>query len=83
MAIDNFSGDYDFLSNFHKSPIVAMGKTWPTAEHLYHAVKTENREEQLSILNAETPGRAKRIGQKVTLRQNWNSLRYHFMKEIV
>lgn len=38
--IDNFEeGEHRFLSNFYKSPILALGMQFDTVEHLYQAMK--------------------------------------------
>ena len=54
--------DYAFLSNFYPADIEINGCLWPTVEHYYQAQKSTNSEYRSLILNAKTPGRAKRIG---------------------
>ncbi len=69
--IDSFNGDFDFLSNFY-------GKN-RTVEHYYQAAKTLDPGWQTEIINAETPGRAKRIGQKAPLREDWDDIKVNVM----
>jgi ribA/ribD-fused uncharacterized protein len=38
-VIDDFHGQYAFLSNFHFNPILLAGKIWDTTEHYYQAQK--------------------------------------------
>lgn len=79
MAIKGFTGDYAFLSNFYPSPIMFNGLIFPTAEHFYQAQKTLDFEEAKKIIEAKTPGEAKRLGQNVTLRENWETSKEYYM----
>jgi ribA/ribD-fused uncharacterized protein len=70
--IDRFDGENEFLSNFFPSPIpftLLNGEivTAPTVEHAYQAYKAGTVSAQNAILNAETPGRAKRMGRTVEM----------------
>jgi len=75
--IDNFSGEYDWLSNFYQVDDNL------TAEHVYQAAKTMDQNWKRKILKAKTPGKAKRLGQKAPLRPDWNSIRYDIMIHII
>ena len=77
MAIDNFSGEFEFLSNFFRE----TGK--PTVEHLYQAAKTNDTGWKQTIINAETPGRAKRLGRKAPMRKDWEQVKVHTMISLV
>lgn len=89
-TIDRFRGEYDFLSNFYPSPIKlptwhpAFGAVAPTIEHAFQAAKTEDRGASLWIIEeAHTPGAAKKMGRKVSLRAGWNEARVGVMKNLV
>lgn len=71
-AIRGFFGDYRFLSNFDPSPIHLYGTDYPTAEHAYQALKATDRKTREQISRAGSPGKAKRLGQFITLRPDWN-----------
>ena len=73
--IATFSGDYRFLSNFWPCDVYG----WPTVEHAYQASKTIDLSERQLIMQCPTPGQAKRAGQHVTLRPDWNNLRIPIM----
>lgn len=73
-TIYGFQDEYRWLSNFDPTPLVYGGLQIKTAEHLYNALKTNSLEEALHVLDADTPGQAKRRGQKVTLKDNWDNL---------
>ena len=81
--IESFSGAHAFLSNFHPSPIIYSGTAFATAEHAFQASKTGNSTQREQIRNAKTPGEAKRLGKKVTLRPDWDSIRIKIMGEIL
>jgi ribA/ribD-fused uncharacterized protein len=77
--INKFDGDYAFLSNFWPSPVMLDNEEYPTVEHAYQAAKTFDLEQRKKIRNAATPGKAKRIGQAIRLRKDWNFVREAIM----
>jgi hypothetical protein len=77
--IDNFHGEYRFLSNFYESPIVFGGKLYPTVEHGYQACKTRNKAQREEIRNAPTPGKAKILGQFCDMRKDWDKIKIPVM----
>lgn len=82
--IERFDGEFAFLSNFYPAPIEFSGRVWPTAEHLYQAVKSYNETEQEAIRLLATPGQAKRAGKKIVhFRANWDSIKVHVMETIL
>lgn len=84
--IDCFDGDYAFLSNFYPSDIKGFDKTnilYPTVEHAFQAMKTVDINERIKIAAADTPGKAKRLGKKVALRENWDSIKGKYMYSLV
>lgn len=84
--VTSFFGEYRFLSNFYPSPVKGFefdGTIYPTVEHAFQAAKTEILEERETIRNSDTPGKAKRLGRKVTLIPNWNEIKVHVMKVLV
>lgn len=54
-----FRDDYDFLSHFYPSPVMAYGKLYPTVEHAYHACMVLDEEIREHIRRASTPRQAK------------------------
>lgn len=78
-----FRDEYAFLSNFYPVKISYKGIVWPSVEHAFQAAKTNDPHEKLTILQAPTPGQAKRLGRKVTLRPEWDSIKVAVMREIV
>lgn len=83
-----FDGEYAFLSNFYDSPIEFItvdGKKMiaPTVEHAFQAEKAMFSQEQEAIINATTPGKAKRLGRHVLLRPDWEDVKDEVMEEFV
>jgi hypothetical protein len=71
--IVRFTGDYRFLSNFWPIP----GET--SVEHIYQAAKAASDEDRDRILALPTPGEAKRAGQEVAMRSDWDDVRIQTM----
>lgn len=74
-----FDGQYSFLSNFSPSPIFLSGFVWPTVEHYFQAMKTDNLTIQQEIRALATPGQTKKAGRKVVLRPDWDQVRLSVM----
>lgn len=76
-----FSKEYDWLSNFHKleKPMEHLGLSFETIENYYVGMKTLDIEERrfISIL---APGKAKRYGRKLQLREDWENVKLSVMR---
>jgi ribA/ribD-fused uncharacterized protein len=81
--ITSFRGDHRYLSNFYASPITFDNQSWPTAEHLYQALKTTDAETRETIRQLSTPREAKLLGQIVALRPNWDDVKFAYMLQVV
>lgn len=81
MIIDKFDGEYAFLSNFYPSPITDGNIIFPTVEHFFQAAKTVNMADYEMIAAADTPGRAKRLGRRIELREDWEEVKDGIMLE--
>lgn len=77
--IDCFDKEWAFLSNFYESEIEFEGIVYPTNEHFFQAMKTLDVDERRAIANALTPGKAKRMGRRVTLRPDWEEVKEEVM----
>ena len=81
-----FFGAYRWLSNFHASPIQYRGIEFPSAEHAYQAMKSEDPEVWRLVANLPTPKEAKSWGlTRIQLREGWvdENIRYTEMRKIV
>lgn len=83
MKINCFDGEYAFLSNFFPCVIKFDNNNYPTVEHAFQAAKTNDKKEQFKVWQADTPGEAKRIGRKVTLREDWEEVKRDFMRDFI
>lgn len=81
--ITHFTGENRWLSNFGEESVVYEGTVYPTSEHAFQAAKTLDVEERLKIKACKTPGKAKKLGRKVTLRSDWEEVKIDIMEEIV
>ena len=77
--ISSFRGKHAFLSNFYLSPITVGEITYPTVEHFYQAMKTENITLRKTIAESLTPAIAKRKGRHVLLRKGWEDAKNLYM----
>ena len=81
--IKSFAGTYDFLSNFFEAPLEYADQKWPSSEHAYQAMKTKNRFERELIAKLDSPGKAKRAGKKLELREDWEDVKDSIMLGIL
>ena len=90
-VINNFSGEHAFLSNFSPSyhfisvtdSLFTHVLYFTTLEHAYQAYKCKNNRDIFKILEAKTPGPAKKIGRNVELIENWDIMRISIMKMLL
>lgn len=52
-------------------------------EHLYQAAKTKDRDRQEGIRHAPNAGIAKKAGNLVSLREDWEEIKYDIMQSAV
>jgi N-glycosidase YbiA len=81
--ITHFYGEYDFLSNFYLCPIELDGVDYPSVEHAFQAAKTFDADERYSIQIAHSPAEAKRLGRRIQLREDWESVKLSILENMV
>ena len=81
--ITSFRGEFVFLSNFYPHPVEVDGDIYPTNEHAFQALKTDDPIERQKVRDAKTPASAKSLGKRVTLREGWDTLRFQVMERVV
>lgn len=81
--IDRFAGEFAFLSSFYPCEVALGGVAYPSVEHAFQAAKTDDRGERKRIRRAPTPGQAKRLGRRLTLRPGWECERVQVMRVLV
>ena len=73
----------NWFSNFTPFPMPvvdnATGISYKTPEHLYQAMKTLDMEQRKAVAACATPGQAKRMGRKITMRPDWQTIKFDVM----
>jgi ribA/ribD-fused uncharacterized protein len=88
--INRFDGRYSFLSNFYPCKIEHQGITYPSVEAFYVAMKCNSNQTfdgvyytpvdfREMIAKIPSPGRVKKIGQRIKVRPDWDSKKLEFM----
>jgi hypothetical protein len=83
LKIAEFQGEYRFLSNFWPAEVEFEGITYPSVEHAYQSAKTLDIDERKRIAALPTPVEAKRAGRAVTLRSDWERVKFDVMERCV
>jgi ribA/ribD-fused uncharacterized protein len=81
--IRRFSDEHGWLSNFHPCTVPFDGDVYPSAEHAYQAAKLEDRSERWRVKWTDTPGQAKRAGQRLVLRPDWERVKKRVMLTVL
>ena len=81
--ISTFSGNNRFLSNFYPGSVTYEGLTYPTVEHAYQAAKTLDLKVREDISKMAKPSDVKRLGKRLVIRENWDTLKISVMKVLV
>jgi ribA/ribD-fused uncharacterized protein len=71
---------FGFLSNFYTSPIEWKGKTYPTVEHLYQALKAIDEKCHEYVRSSPGPGTAKQRGREIPNRPDWENIKVTIMR---
>lgn len=74
---------YGYLNNFRKAPIFIFNVWYKNVEAAYQSQKTNNKVEQEQIRLAPHPNQARELGQKVTIRSDWDDIKYSIMEACV
>ena len=83
--IDSFSGEYRFLSNFWvlDEPVIYEGLSYYSTETAYQRAKTQDPDEAARFTCRMSPGSAKSLGRKVSLREDWDNVKVSIMQDLV
>jgi ribA/ribD-fused uncharacterized protein len=80
--IRGFFGDYRFLSNYHKCPVMFDGILYPSSENAYMAAKSLDPQVRVQFEDIE-PKDAKALGRTIQLRSDWESVKFDIMLAIL
>jgi ribA/ribD-fused uncharacterized protein len=81
--ITEFKNENRFLSNFYPCLIEYEGITYPSSEHAYQAAKAPDEATKVVISLLIDPGQAKKFGQKIRCRPDWESVKLGIMTGIL
>lgn len=74
---------YGFLNNFYAASFLIYNRFWKNVEAAYQAQKTFVQQEYDAIWRCKSPKEARDLGQKVTLRLDWEQVKYQIMYDCV
>lgn len=80
--INNFRGEYFFLSNFYMAPVTYNGITFTNNEAAFQAQKCMDPEGIKGFADFN-PSEAKKEGRRVKLRKDWEDVKIGIMRDIV
>lgn len=83
MKISEFTGKYKFLSNFYMVPVTFDGIEYTCSEGAYMAQKTTDIVIRKQIAKMDNPGQIKKFGRTLKLRESWEAIKFHIMKDVV
>ncbi len=78
-AIKEFKGDNAFLSNFYVAPVIYEGIRFENSEAAFQAAKCPERMREFCGLS---PQAAKRLGRRVEMRPDWETVKYDVMYQV-
>lgn len=80
--INEFRGEYRFLSNFWSCPVNYDGITYQNAEAAFQAQKCIDPADRARFAGLN-PSEAKRLGRRVKLRSDWETVKDQVMCQVV
>ena len=84
VKIDNFRGEYSFLSNFYPCEFEFDGEVWKSSEHAFISRKALDQPELFKrIQQARTPSDAKKLGKSAKLPKDWDVIKLDHMLQIL
>ena len=81
--ISEFQGEFRFLSNFWPCEVELEGIRFPSVEHAYQSAKTLDLKKRKQISEMTSPGEAKRAGNTLILRPDWEEIKIEVMRELL
>ena len=81
-VIGPFDREFDFLSNFFPCRVEFEGLTFQSSEAAFQAAKSNSMEER-SRFTTVNASKSKRMGRKVALRNDWESVKIDVMRQVL
>ncbi|MBO0822258.1 MAG: GTP cyclohydrolase II [Actinobacteria bacterium] len=83
LIIDQFTGEWSFLSNYYPVVVRFEGDLYASVEHAYQAAKTTDGQVRRDIRSTLDPDRAKELGRAHLNRPDWDAVKMPVMHELV
>ena len=81
--IEEFKGEWGWLSNFAPVPIRVGNDTFPSVEHAFMAMKSTDPEWRQFCLQEPKAGKVKKASRGITLRPGWDEMRVPVMERLL
>ena len=81
--IEEFRGEYNWLSNFASVPIEFDGRIYKSVEHAYISAKSNDKEWKDICAENYPAGELKKISKGIDVVPNWEDLKVTVMKQLL
>ena len=81
-VINQFQGEYRFLSNFWPCKIPYLEHLYPSVENAYQAAKCNSPEDRAQFITISA-GEAKRLGRRIQIKDDWDDIKLDVMEFLV
>jgi len=81
-VIDQFRGEFDWLSNFFQCQVEFEGMNFSNVEAAFQAAKCLDMKERERFFGL-SGGQAKRLGRRVELRSDWEEVKIEIMRQVL
>lgn len=81
--IGPFVGQFFVYSNFYMHPVTFGGLTYKSNEHAFQAAKTLHVGQREQIAYLPYPGDAKKYGRRLSLREDWEDVKFTVMEMLI
>ena len=81
--IEQFRGEYNWLSNFASVPIEYDGVTYKSVEHAYLSAKSDDKEWKQVCSEDYPAGELKKISKGIEIVPNWDDMKIGVMKMLL
>ena len=80
--IDQFTGEYRWLSNFYPCELRFRGKAYSSVEYAYMSAKSEDKEwKKMCSEGREKQSKIKKLSQHIDLVPHWETIKIDVMRE--
>ncbi len=81
-VIDQFRGEFHWLSNFYSCPVPFEGLTFSNSEAAFQAAKSLDMKERVKFVDLAA-GQSKKLGRRVELRPDWEEVKIDIMRQVL